>query len=461
MKFSYRMRQLILLSGDICSFAIAFWLSLAVRNLSIPTQSSVATNLPFFLILFLLWLAINYINGLYDLTGLSNDKTFLRRFGGTALLSLCVGIAFFYLVPKTRISPKTILILNTLFGYLFSLGWRFLYNSAQGIERLKTRVLCVGYGEELEELIEITSKYPKRGYHIAACIDPEKKLTHKDDIDVYHSFQKIRSVVTNHDIGLVVISPHLMQNENALRELYELLFWSIPIINLPSFYETITGRIPPSTFSESWFLEHIKHSANPIYEKLRTLADYIAGILLGTIFVILCPLIAIAIRLNSKGGIFFTQKRVGQHGKTFDLYKFRSMYVLSDDGSAETSGAQFAKKGDKRITPVGLFLRKTRLDELPQCINLLKRDITLIGPRPERPEIVTALQLRVPYYPLRHIVRPGLTSWAVLHQNYTDTMEKSLQKLQYDLYYIKNRSILMDLSIGLKTISVILRLKGQ
>ncbi|MFA4831687.1 MAG: sugar transferase, partial [Patescibacteria group bacterium] len=138
-----------------------------------------------------------------------------------------------------------------------------------------------------------------------------------------------------------------------------------------------------------------------------------------------------------------------------------SMYALSDDGSAELNGAQFAKKKDARATPIGKLLRRTRLDELPQILNLLKRDITLIGPRPERPEIVSQLTGRMPYYPLRHIVRPGLTGWAVLHQNYTDTLETSLQKLQYDLYYIKNRSSLLDLSILLRTINVIVRMRGQ
>jgi len=462
MKFSYRLRQLILLSGDIGSFAVAFWLSLAVRNFAIPSPGDISEHLPLFLLLFIFWLIINYINGLYDLTTLSNDKKSLYRFAGTALLSLGVGIAFFYLVPKTRISPKTILLLNTFFGYLLSLGWRGLYHNTQHVDRFKTNVLCVGHGEELEELADIISAHPKRGYRIAAYIDPIKKINFKEgDVSTYTNLQKIRPAVTSHDIGLVVISPHLMKNEEALRELYELLFWSIPIVNLPSFYETITGRIPPSTFSESWFLEHIRHSINPMYENLRTLIDYVVGIILGGVFIALCPLIALAIRLNSKGPVFFTQKRVGQHGKIFDVYKFRSMFVLANDGSAETSGAEFATKNDKRVTSVGKFLRKTRLDELPQCINLLKRDTTLIGPRPERPEIVAELQRRVAYYPLRHIVRPGLTSWAVLHQNYADTMEKSLQKLQYDLYYIKNRSILMDLSILLKTISVIIRFKGQ
>ena len=143
------------------------------------------------------------------------------------------------------------------------------------------------------------------------------------------------------------------------------------------------------------------------------------------------------------------------------------MIVITDDrdGSAEVCEYNFekwvAKKGDQRVTPVGKFLRKTRLDELPQAWNLLKRDVTLIGPRPERPEIVRELENRMPYYTLRHIVRPGLTGWALIHQNYTDTVDKALEKLQYDLYYIKNRSLLLDAIIALRTVNVLIRLMGQ
>jgi len=137
------------------------------------------------------------------------------------------------------------------------------------------------------------------------------------------------------------------------------------------------------------------------------------------------------------------------------------MYVLKEDGSAEIDGAQFTTKDDKRVTATGKFLRKTRLDELPQFINLIKRDITLIGPRPERPEIVEQAVARLPYYSLRHMVRPGLTGWAVIRQNYTDNLEKTLQKLQYDLYYIKHRSVLMDISILLRTVNIVLRMMGQ
>jgi lipopolysaccharide/colanic/teichoic acid biosynthesis glycosyltransferase len=246
-----------------------------------------------------------------------------------------------------------------------------------------------------------------------------------------------------------------------MREFYELLFWKVEINDLSSFYEIVTGRIPPFTFSEGWFLQHMCHHENTIYEKFKIFLDFIGGLLVFAIFLIFLPFIGMAIKLTSKGPLFFKQKRIGRFGKHFMIYKFRSMYALSPDGSAEINGAKFAIKNDKRITSIGKFLRKTRLDELPQAINILKGEIGLVGPRPERPEISENLEAKMPYYSLRHIVKPGLTGWAVLNQNYTDNMESSLQKLQYDLFYIKNRSMLMDLSIILKTINLIIRGMGQ
>jgi len=193
-------------------------------------------------------------------------------------------------------------------------------------------------------------------------------------------------------VHLVVIAPHLQQNDEALRELYELLFWPVRITSVASFYELITGRVPPSTFTEDWFLSNLANIDTPIYNKFRRGLDILAAIIMALTMTVLFPPIALGIICTSKGPIFFDQKRVGQFGNIFKIHKFRSMYALAPDGSAETSGAQFAEKEDDRITPFGKFLRKMRLDELPQALNLLRGDITLVGPRPERPEIVKKLE---------------------------------------------------------------------
>ncbi len=463
MRIGYRSKQIILLVGDTLGFILGFFLSMTVRNFSPPSLDLIVIHAPLFSIMFLFWFVFNYISGLYDLEHVSQNTKYYRRFSETAIISLIVSIVFFYLIPNQKIAPKTILFLNILFGYGFSFVFRFLYIQYVGAKRLQANIIFVGYTQEVRELMNIMKSQPEKGYNAVALIDPEKRVRSTDfpGVEVFEGLHTIRPAITNYHANLIVIAPHLRQDESALRELYQLLFWKVEITDLPSFYETITGRIPPSTFSESWFLEHLRHTEKLIYDKVRRLLDYVAALLIGLFFIIIFPFVALLIKLSSRGPLFFKQKRIGYNGRMFEMYKFRSMYALAPDGSAEVEGWEFAKKKDKRITAVGGFLRKTRIDELPQVWNLWRGDITLIGPRPERPAIVSELEERMPYYPLRHLVRPGLTGWAVLHQQYTDTIETSLQKLQYDLYYIKNRSFLLDLSILLRTVNVVLRLMGQ
>lgn len=467
MFFVYRAKQLILVLGDLASFVAGFWLSLLIRHFTIPTQADIGLHVWQFTLIFALWIVINYINGLYDLGKQSNQRFYYRRLTETAVISFIAGIIFFYVLPLGNIAPKTILALTVLLGYGLSALWRFAYTSLVGAKRLQIRVILVGSTPETKELVEILGHKNEKGYHIVALIDPTNTVKSVDypGIDVFHGLQTIRPAITNYKVEIVVIAPHLEQDQAALRELYELLFWNVQITDFSSFYELVTGRIPPSTFSDGWFLQHLRNTKRPMYDRVRIFMDYAAGILFGAMLVAVFPLVAVAVKATSRGPIFIRQKRIGQFGQEFLLYKFRSMYALSPDGSAETGEYEFdkwvAQKGDKRVTPVGKILRKTRLDELPQAWNLLRRDISLIGPRPERPEIVRELESRMPYYPLRHVVKPGLTGWALIHQNYTETIEKALQKLQYDLYYIKNRSFLLDILILLRTVNVIIRFMGQ
>ncbi len=469
MNVGYRPKQLLLLLGDFASYAAALWLGIALRNVALPTASQLHDHALLFAAVFCIWVVCNFINGLYDLGALGQTRYFYKRFFETACMSLGVSIVFFYFLPnqtlsQTTLTPKTLLALTLTIGYSISALWRLVYHHAVGLKKtLLTNVIFVGYTPEVQELIEIISRRPEKGYQVVTLIDPEKtvKPATLPGIDVYNGLHTVRPAISTNHAHLVVIAPHLRRDDTALRELYELLFWKVQISDLPSFYEIITGRIPPSTFSEGWFLDHLKNQQHPIYDKCRSLLDYIAAFCMAIVYVVLFPFLALAIKLNSPGPILISQKRVGQFGNIFTIYKLRSMYALSPDGSAEVGGVEFAVKGDKRITSVGKFLRRTRLDELPQCLNLWRREVTLIGPRPERPEIVAELQAQMPYYPLRHIIRPGITGWAAIRQHYTDTLETSLQKLQFDLYYIKNRSLLLDVSILLRTINVVIRMMGQ
>ncbi len=253
-----------------------------------------------------------------------------------------------------------------------------------------------------------------------------------------------------------------MEHENeVLKELYGLLSKQVEIVDLAKFYEEIMGRIPPFTFSESWFLTNFHEQQKKIYDRFKILMDYFFGSVLAVFFLITFPFIAILIKSTSRGSLFFAQERVGKTGKPFKMYKYRTMKKLNSDGSAEISGPQFAEKQDSRVTAVGQILRRVRLDEIPQFINILRGEMSLIGPRPERPEFVRQLTEALPFYSLRHLVKPGLAGWAQLQSGYYGTIEENLRKLEYDLFYIKNRGPFLDIIIFLRTINVLIRMMGR
>ena len=457
MKYFYRFKQLILLCGDFITFVGSLFLATALRSLTVPTVSKTQELLIGFILVFLLWLIVNYVVGLYDLRTITSEYKY-KRIVEASIASFIVAIVFFYISPNKEIAPKTLLFFTTLISYSGIYIWRIIYPRIIGEDKFVENIVVLGSAPEFEELSEILKKQPNLGHNISAIFSSTHIDTH---IQTISTIEKLIQFVKATNIQTIVVADHGADKETIEHFLYTCLFDHINIVDFATFYEHVTGRIPPSTFSRGWFLKHIQTSDAPMYKKIRRVLDIIAAAIFGVILIALSLIVIPLIKMTSPGAIFYKQKRVGSGGKEFDIYKFRTMYSLAPDGSAEIDGAQFASRGDKRITPIGNILRKTRIDELPQIINLFKGELTLIGPRPERPEIVRQLVDQMSYYTLRHTITPGLTGWAQIHQHYTDTLETSLQKLQYDLYYIKNRSLLLDMSILLKTISVVLRGLGQ
>ncbi|HOX60902.1 MAG TPA: exopolysaccharide biosynthesis polyprenyl glycosylphosphotransferase [Candidatus Magasanikbacteria bacterium] len=450
MRHIYRLKQFIVIISDLIAFFIGLYIALFLRFFTIPETNTYIYHLPLFSVIFLFWIAVNYMTGLYDLTSRKQIRNYALA-GQAAILSFIATITILYLVPQKEITPKTILALAVVFGYILSFIFRILFYKIFSKSGLAMPLYFVGTHREIDEMIEIVQKNPEMGYRVAAIFDPKEPNANIDKI----------LTSAQSDGGYLIVSSELHTDPEMQKKLYSLLFTNVPIINHSSFYEVLTGRVAPSMFSEAWFLENLGRLNHPIYDRLSRLFDYIIAVILFVFFIITWPIVAILIKITSRGPIFFIQNRVGLHGQVFKLYKYRSMYALASDGSAEIDGVKFAERNDNRITLFGKFLRKSRLDELPQCLNLLKGDLTLIGPRPERPEIVSILTEKMPYYSLRHIVKPGITGWAVVRQNYTADLESSLVKLQYDLFYIKNRSWLLDMSIVLRTVNLIVRMLGQ
>jgi exopolysaccharide biosynthesis polyprenyl glycosylphosphotransferase len=234
----------------------------------------------------------------------------------------------------------------------------------------------------------------------------------------------------------------------------------VVIIPMTLLYERITGRVPVEHVNNDWAVVFLPmKNASEIFDPyplLKRTIDIVLSLGALAAFALVLPFVALAIWLNSPGRIFYTQERLGRNGCVFRVYKLRSMV---QDAEAET-GAVFSKRGDPRVTTVGRFLRKTRLDEVPQLINVLRGEMSWIGPRPERPEHVQRLTQKIPFYRTRLIVRPGLTGWAQVCYDYGSTDEDALTKLQYDLYYIRHHSLLLDLNIMLRTVGKVLSMSG-
>lgn len=459
-----RIKQLLLLLGDLGLMFGALVLALMARYRTLDIGGYWQTHRVSFGILFFLWVVVLFINNAYDLRRAKNSILFFQNLSLGFLANFFLGLAFFYFIPAFRITPKTNLILVVLIALVGVAVWRALFNWLLGPSLLKRSILFLGYHPRMEELITMFTNDPQIGFRVAALVEPaHDKIppTIRSMVECFTDPLRVRAVVDIKDIHIIVISPTLSQSVELEKELYELLFWRVEMADLASFYETVTGRVNTDMLSESWFLQNLRESRKQYYDAARTLFDLLAAVILGVFFIIMFPFVALAIALESGRPLFIAQARVGYNNNLFTIYKLRTMYVRNPDGSAEQGRAQFSQLNDRRITRVGRWLRRFRIDELPQIWNVLRREMNIIGPRPERPEFVEQLQERVPFYSIRHLLRPGLTGWAQVNYRYGATLEESLVKLEYDLFYMKHRAILMDIVILLKTVRIIMKAMGR
>ena len=251
----------------------------------------------------------------------------------------------------------------------------------------------------------------------------------------------------------IILPDNLQANPAVAEKMYRLRTLGVNFYNHKDFYEQLLRRVYLSQLNEIWFLENINYQEKRFYNLLKRAVDIILGLIGILVFIVSFPFCAILIKLSSKGPVMFVQERVGKKGKVFKVYKYRTMNSFGP-------GNTWTSVNDPRITGLGKFLRKSRIDELPQFINLLFGHMSLVGPRPEQPNIVEELKRQIPFYDERHLVKPGLTGWAQINNIYAASLEETKVKLQYDLYYIKHRSILFDSEIILKTIYYILTWQG-
>jgi len=458
----YRLKQTTLLLGDLVCLYLGLFFALLVRQWGWQSYTLDRLISPM-TILFVLSIVILFIVGAYDLDQAKNTRRFYNKIIGSALIWIMIGVLYFYINTFDQITPKTILLLTALFGFGAIAFWRFLYNRFFSTYILLQNIIFAGLTPEVKELIKIIQDEPQRGLVVKGIIT-DQDLTQDETFKNIIVGGDLKSILPSNKFAenyLIVISPQRKNRPELAKELYKGLFRSVGVVDLVRFFEDMTGRIPPFTFSEGWFIANLQEQNKKIYDRAKLITDYGFTMLMGIFFIITFPIVALMIKISSHGPIFFKQKRVGKLGKVFMLYKYRTMKVLSADGSAEIDGPQFSSDKDIRITMVGKILRKTRLDEIPQFINIAKREMSIIGPRPERPEFVDQLLTTMPYYALRHLIKPGITGWAQIKHGYTGSINANLRKLEYDLFYIKNRGPLLDVAILLRTINIVARFAGK
>jgi len=449
---NHKFKKTILLLGDIFILYSSLYLTLFLRYLEPVSLSKWQNHFWPFSFIFPVWIIIFYISDLYNLHLAINNPDFFKRTIRASGIASLLSIAFFYADPYIQISPKTnLLIYVFVFIFLFIL-WRRFFNWSLKSYLPKNKIAFIGKNDLVNELINIFKKNPHLGIKVSLITnDYEKQM---DGIKTISDINNLDKDIKERNINTIVLASDPHQSEKLRSALFKCLPLNISFINISDFYENITGKVPLNSLNKMWFLEKLSKEKKEWEILIKRFFDFLGALFLLFLTAPFWPLIAIIIKLESKGPVFIKMKRAGKNNKAFKMLKFRSM---REEGNKRTPTI----KNDPRITKFGAFMRKTRIDEIPQIINILINDMSFVGPRPERPELIKDLEKLIPFYNERTLVKPGVTGWDQVSGEYhSPSLEDSLKKLQYDLFYIKNRSLYLDLSIILKTIKTVLSRKG-
>lgn len=444
MATAFRPRTLVLFVGDIFFFTLALWLSLYLRAFELPGRELFAAHLLPFSLLFVAWVAVFFIAGLYE----NRSLILARRALSTTLLiaqtfNLALAALFFFFVPLFGIAPKTLLFIYLAVSFLLVLVWRA---GLFPLLRKPEPAVTVGEGAEMDELVEAI-----RRAHRAPVVIAEVVSAAHGDLS-----QAIVEAMERHHARVVIADLNDQRVLKAFSHAYTLLSVGVRFFDAATLYEDAFGRIPLSVIDDRWIVRNISGSAHALYDPIKRLMDIVVAAVGGVLSLIFYPFLALAIKLQDGGPIFYSQVRTGQHNAPIVMRKFRSM-------SGADSGSEVLKSRHT-VTAVGAVMRKSRLDELPQLWNVLRGDLSLIGPRPEFPALVAEYAKGIPFYNVRHLVKPGLSGWAQLyhdnHPHHGTDLEATREKLSYDLYYLKHRSLALDVTIALKTIKKLLTRSG-
>ncbi len=419
---------------DAILFYLGLWLAMVIRyhgNVGFQGSGAVVRT---FSLLFVFWLAVFFIHGLFEAGVFRRYTTLVVNLVSAMLVNTLLAVIYFYFQPNLILTPRRFLLIDVAVTFVLILAWYLIVKYVLK-NRLVEGAYIFSFNGELDGLEREIAAYSYLGYKVLGKLNeqslPQARLEKNSS---------------------VILPDNLHSSPKVSEALYQLRTQGVTFYNHKDFYEFLLRRVYLSDLNELWFLENINYKEKRLYNLVKRVVDILLGLFGFLVFVISWPFCALAIKLNSRGPALFVQERVGKGGQIFKVYKYRTM----SGGKTNT----WTQVNDPRITKVGKILRKTRIDEWPQFINLLNGSMSLVGPRPEQPHLVEELKQQIPFYDERHLVKPGITGWAQLNI-YAGTLEETKLKLQYDLYYIKHRSFLFDVEIILKTIYYIFTWQGR
>ncbi len=450
-------QSLVLLIGDVLILSSSLYMSAWIRALWLPPAWLGDPPLLLRVAIFTLLGVLTFsVAGLYDRDPELGHKELVARVITLAAVWAILFAALSFSVPALQLGRlASFLGLGIGMVGVTMLRWLLWFHTATA--RFRERVLFLGATPLAEKLIsEMEVNNP--GYEILGYVDdrPPHDVALINGFRVLGQTHQLQEIVTANHAGTIVVSLAERRGAFPVQAILDCKLRGIRIEDWPAFYEKLTRKIFVQNLRPSWLVFSDGFTHTRVTRLIKRVVDLgLSSLFLGLGWPIFL-LVAIAIKLDSRGPVFFRQERVGEQGRTFVLLKFRTMV----EGAEALTGPVWATREDPRITRVGRWLRKTRLDEFPQTLNVLKGEMSFIGPRPERPHFVAQLEEKIPYYAQRHTIKPGITGWAQVRYRYGATIEDAEEKLQYDLYYVKNMSMFLDTLILLSSIQVMLFGKG-
>ena len=458
-----REQRTILIIGDLLVSVLALigglyfwgqrdaWLSFSLNFLRQRVET-------WFYFLPLIWMV--FLVELYDLHVAKNlRKTII----GIAIAALA-GILFYsliYLLSPVNSLPRLGIGAFLFLAAILTIFWRLVYIQVFTTQALLRRVLIIGAGKAADTIIQAFHDLRPQPFFLVGLTDDDpKKIGEKmDGFPILAGNDRLQEIIASEGINEIVISISGKMQGSTFQSILDAQESGVEVVPMPSMYEELLGRVPIHHLESDWLIRSFVDEARVggFYEAGKRMLDILGGLVGLVICAIFTPFVALLILLESGWPVIYQQVRSGKGGKPFTIYKFRTMRK-----DAEKDGkVQLTQEKDTRITRIGNFLRRTHIDELPQFLNVLSGDISLVGPRSERPEWIEEFQKQIPFYRARLLVKPGITGWAQVNYSYYATVEEMAIKLEYDLYYIKHRNMMTDLLILLRTFTQVIAFRGR